>query len=93
MKNDSAEAQQGLLAWAIDMAALIKSAIKKGYPLHMLADHIKSYKDTEAFMEAFNDDKFGQCRQTFAEGPQYWEKIPQLREDWRKEGLEHDRIV
>ena len=68
MKNDSAEAQQGLLAWTIDMAAPIKSAIEKGYPLHMLADHIKSYKDTEAFMEAFNDDKFGQCRQTFAEG-------------------------
>lgn len=93
MKNDSADAQQGLLAWAIDMAVPIKNAIDKGYPIHMLADHIKSYKDTEAFIEAFNDDKFGQCRQTFTEGPQYWKRIPHVREDWRKEGLEDNRIV
>ena len=93
MKNDSADVQQGLLAWAIDMAGPIENAIEEGYPLHMLADHIKSYKDTETFIEAFNDDKFGRCRQTFTEGPQYWERIPQLREDWRKEGLEDNRVV
>lgn len=59
MKNHDTSAEQtGLLAWALGMADPIKEAIKS-YPVHALASHIKNYQDTEAFIEAFNDDQFG----------------------------------
>ena len=35
-----------------------------------LGDHIQDYSDTEKFMLAFDDKKFGQCEETFTEGPQ-----------------------
>ena len=69
MKNDSDDNRKGLLAWALEMAGPIKAAIDEGHPIHMLADHIKSYKDTEAFMAAFNDETFGRCRDMFKFGP------------------------
>ena len=43
MKNDSDDIRKGLLAWALEMAGPIKDAIDEGYPIHMLADHIKRY--------------------------------------------------
>ena len=65
MKNNNTLAEQtGLLAWALDMADPIKEAITS-YPVHALASHIKNYQDTEAFINAFNDDQFGQCEATF----------------------------
>ena len=56
MKNNTVDEQKGLLAWAIEMAKPIKNVIDGGYPIHELASHIKDYKDTEAFMEAFYDE-------------------------------------
>ena len=82
MKNDSDDIRKGLLAWALEMAGPIKDASDEGFPIHMLADHIKSPKDTEAFMVAFNDETFGRCRDMFEFGPKYWCSFPKLRADW-----------
>ena len=87
MKNDSDDIRKGLLAWALEMAGPIKAAIDEGHPIHMLADHIKSYKDTEAFMAAFNDETFGRCKEMFKVGPEYWRKVPELRAKWYSEGV------
>ena len=83
MKNNfSLQVQQGLLAWAINRKQSIKHVIEKGYPIHMLTDHIKNHEDTKAFMAAFNDERFGQDKDIFIKGPRFWKNIPNLRKDW-----------
>ena len=53
----------------------------------MLADHIQSCADTQAFLKAFNDKSFGRCKEMFENGPEYWYKVPELRETWKKADL------
>ena len=53
----------------------------------MLADHIQSCDDTQAFLKAFNDENFGRCNEMFEKGPEYWHKVPELRETWKKADL------
>lgn len=53
----------------------------------MLADHIQSCDDTQAFLKAFNDENFGRCNEMFEKGPEYWYKVPELRETWKKADL------
>lgn len=86
MKSDSDDNRKGLLAWALEMAGPIKAAIDAGHPIHKLAAHIKSYKDTEAFMAAFNDETFGRCKDMFKVGPKCWRQVPELRAKWYSEG-------
>ena len=63
------------------------------FPFSELGDQIQDYSDTEKFMLAFDDKKFGQCEETFTEGPDYWQRIPKIREEWREAGLEDEKIV
>ena len=70
------------MAWAIRMQESFRKA-RNNFPIHELAGHIDNYEDTEAFMKAFKDLEFGQCRETFTEGPDYWIKIPEIRAKWQ----------
>jgi hypothetical protein len=90
LKTDSNEvAQRGLLDWAIQNIGSLEDAVNN-FPVHKLADHIQDYSDTEKFMIAFDDNKFGQCKETFTEGPDYWIKISKTRAQWEQAGLEND---
>lgn len=90
LKTDSDDtAKEGILAWVVKLIDPLKHAMKN-YPIHLLADHIQCYADTEKFMNAFEDKYHGQCKETFAKGPDYWIKIPEIRAKWQ-EGLSEEQ--
>ena len=86
LKTETEEFRRGLLAWAKDLAEPILSAIRT-FSIEELVLHIKNEADTDKFMKAFNDEDYGQCKETFSVGPQYWSKIPKLRAKW-SDGLD-----
>ena len=44
-------------------------------------------------MEAFEDKDYGQCKETFTEGPDYWIRIPTLRAKWKGMNSEQTKAV
>jgi hypothetical protein len=82
-------AARGLLDWTIQKLEPLLDAMNR-FPYEKLGDFIQDYSDTEKFVIAFDDERFGQCKETFSKGPEYWCKLPGLRAKWK--GINNQQI-
>jgi len=59
----------------------VKHAIDQ-FELKEMSEHIQTETQTIQFMNAFDDERFGQCEETFTAGPAYWLQIPEKRNQY-----------